>query len=266
MFGRTNRKDSIPAASYRQARDVVFLELRDTVFCTVCELISYNNSPRCLSCGSLAVLSLSRVLGGSLRGEECARVVNSADTGEVLPAKIAPQPETLAWPPQFGPEYAVAMQAHAMVKSDQPVSVLDFGIERACALTDAIGGAVAMQEGSRMVCRARAGAVAPDLGTEVPDEGITAMCARTGQIWRCDDSEREPWVNRDSCRRLGIRSIVVAPVLAMRRVLGILEVFSPKPAAFDDRHAATVQLMASAIAVASLRDANCRTDAVPLSE
>ena len=76
MFGRTNRKDPLSPASYRHARDVVFLELRDTVFCTVCELISYNNSPRCLSCGSLAVLSLSRVLGGSLRGEECAREQN----------------------------------------------------------------------------------------------------------------------------------------------------------------------------------------------
>src|SRR3954468_4931848 len=142
MFGRTNRQSSISASSYRHAKDVVFLGRRDTVFCTVCELISYNNSPRCHSCGSMAVLSLSRVLGGSLRHEDCARVVNSVDTGEVLPARKAPQPETLAWPPQFGPEYAVAMQAHAMVKSDQPVSVLNFGIERPCALTDAIGGAV----------------------------------------------------------------------------------------------------------------------------
>jgi GAF domain-containing protein len=260
MFGRALRNTQIPQSSYRHARDVVFLEMRNTVFCTSCELIFYNNASRCLACGSQAVLSLSRVLGGSMHGEECAHVVVPASVGEILPAhkeEARKPPATVSFPPQLGPEYAVAMQAQGaqagIVKAEKPVSVLQFGVERACALTNASGGAVAMKEGNRMVCRANSGAPAPCLGATVPQEGITAMCARTGQMWRCNDSESEPWVNRDSCRSLGIRSIVVAPVLAMRRVLGILEVFSPKPAAFDDRHAATVQLMASAIAVASLR-------------
>src|SRR5689334_25118495 len=86
MFGRTTQKDPIPVASYRKARDVVFLELRDTVFCTECELISYNNSSRCLACSSTAVLSLARVLGGSLHGEQRAKVVTKpAETIETTP-------------------------------------------------------------------------------------------------------------------------------------------------------------------------------------
>jgi putative methionine-R-sulfoxide reductase with GAF domain len=113
-----------------------------------------------------------------------------------------------------------------------------------------------------MVCRATTG-IAPDIGASVPDDGLTALCARTGQLWRCNDTENEPWVNRDSCRKMGVRSIVVAPVLALRKVIGILEVFSPSTAAFDDDKAATVQLMASAIALASMRNSNHALESAP---
>lgn len=254
MFGRTNPKDVIPASSYRKAKDVVFLELQHTVFCTVCELISYNNSSRCLACGSQSVLSLARVLGGSLHGEECARLVKEpVQTIEAAkkPFLLPSPPESL---PEFGPAYALAMQ-----DAGSAVSMLQFGVDRTSALTNASGAAVALRAGPRMVCRATTG-IAPDLGAEVPEEGLTALCARTGQLWRCHDTEHEPWVNRESCRRLGIRSIVVAPVLALRRVIGILEVFSPSTHAFNDDRAATVQLMASAIALASVRNSSLARD------
>ncbi len=261
MFGRTNHKDSIPAASYRKARDVVFLELRHTVFCTECELISYNNSSKCLACGSLSVLSLARVLGGSLQGEPRARVVKSAsETIDAAPKPFLVPPTHPECPPHFEPAYALAMQ-HA----GSAVSMLQFGVDRTCALTKASGGAVAMKEGVRMVCRASTG-IAPDLGAEVPQDGLTALGARTGQLWRCNDTESEPWVNRESCRQLGIRSIVVAPVLALRKVIGILEVFSPSKSAFSDDQAATVQLMASAIALASLRNAGRLPEGTTVSE
>ena len=51
------------------ATDVNFLSLQSAIFCVQCELLSENNTPQCLACGSGAVLSLSRVLGGSLRGQ-----------------------------------------------------------------------------------------------------------------------------------------------------------------------------------------------------
>lgn len=259
MFGRTIQRDPISVASYRKARDVVFLELRHTVFCTECELISYNNSSRCLSCGSLSVLSLARVLGGSLRGEQCARLV----TGEERTFDVVPKPVPVAdhaWSPQFEPAYAAARQHGAT----SAVSILQFGVDRACALTQASGAAVAMKKkGERMFCRARAGVVAPDLDVEVPQEGLTALCARTGQLWRCDDTEREPWVNRDACRRIGVRSMVIAPILALQKVIGILEVFSKTPAAFSDEQAATVQLMASAIALATVQNASRHRELLP---
>lgn len=256
MFGRTSQKVSITAESYRKARDVVFLELRHTVFCTECELISYNNSSRCLACGSLAVLSLARVLGGSLHGEERARMVSREEQTIEAPRTLATRPSALVpWSPRYEPAYAVALQAGARPGETTATSVLQFGVDRARALTGAAGAALAMHEGSRLVCRARSGSMAPDLGVEVGRNSVTAVCARSGQLWRSHDTERDPWVNRESCRALGIRSLVVAPVIAVRNVIGILEAFSPEPQAFDDEQTATVQLMASAIALGSVRRA-----------
>src|ERR1700687_4585558 len=60
------------------AADVNFVSLQAAVFCVQCELLSENNTPQCLACGSGAVLSLSRVLGGSLRGQQTAHLIADA--------------------------------------------------------------------------------------------------------------------------------------------------------------------------------------------
>src|SRR5882762_2470376 len=61
------------------ATDVNFVSLQSAVFCVQCELLSENNTPQCLACGSGAVLSLSRALGGSLRGQQTAHLIADAE-------------------------------------------------------------------------------------------------------------------------------------------------------------------------------------------
>src|SRR5690348_5219725 len=56
--------------------DVTFFELRNTVFCVQCELMSYNSGSNCLACGSAALLTLARILGGSLRNQERTRLID----------------------------------------------------------------------------------------------------------------------------------------------------------------------------------------------
>src|SRR6266550_8954703 len=65
-------------------QDINFLALQSAVFCVQCELISENNTPACLACGSQAVLSLSRVLGGSLRGQQTANVIADAELNRLV--------------------------------------------------------------------------------------------------------------------------------------------------------------------------------------
>ena len=66
------------------ALDASFLSLQAAVFCAECELISENNTPRCLACGSQALLSLSRVLGGSLKGQQTAHLIADAELDRLV--------------------------------------------------------------------------------------------------------------------------------------------------------------------------------------
>ncbi len=63
---------------------VHFLSLQTAIFCVQCELISANSTPCCLACGSKAVLGLSRVLGGSLRAQPSARVIEDAELNRLV--------------------------------------------------------------------------------------------------------------------------------------------------------------------------------------
>ena len=76
------------------AKDVNFLSLTTATFCVQCELISSNNTPRCLACGSRAVLSLSRILGGSMRGQQTAHLIADAELDRLVNSLLrsVPQP------------------------------------------------------------------------------------------------------------------------------------------------------------------------------
>jgi protein TonB len=57
----------------------------------------------------------------------------------------------------------------------------------------------------------------------------------------CDDSLADPRVNAMACRDLGIRSIVVLPVLSGGELWGVLEVFSSVPHAFNESDLQSLQ-------------------------
>ncbi|PYV47240.1 MAG: hypothetical protein DMG92_16680 [Acidobacteria bacterium] len=58
---------------------------------------------------------------------------------------------------------------------------------------------------------------------------------------RCDDAEFDPRVDARACRLLDVRSIIAAPVLYERDIVGLLEVFSTQPCAFDEGDVAVVK-------------------------
>ena len=92
------------------AKDAHFLSLQSAVFCAECELISENTTPYCLACGSKAMLGLSRILGGSLRGKETAHVIQDAELDRLVRdlLRTVPEPVTHA---EKKPAASVAMHA-----------------------------------------------------------------------------------------------------------------------------------------------------------
>jgi putative methionine-R-sulfoxide reductase with GAF domain len=123
--------------------------------------------------------------------------------------------------------------------------------QRAQTFTRATGAAIALTEGSSMVCRASAGHDAPGLGVRFSvGSGFSGECVRTGQLLRCEDSETDPVVDRESCRQLAIRSMIAVPIRWGDAVIGILEVFSPEPYAFSTNDPLALKRLAEIISTA----------------
>jgi GAF domain-containing protein len=254
------------------ATDVNFVSLQSAVFCVQCELLSENNTPQCLACGSGAVLSLSRVLGGSLRRQQTAHLIADAELDRLVRsllytvpqiAEVACQDEqeggerSLGFDAEaiFAPRHRMRPRHHHYGSASLPHALLNAGeidlepgisiiAEKAQTLTGATGAAIALRRGNEIVCRARTGRTAPDIGVRLQtDSGLSAECVRTGEVLLCNDAESNPRVDWASCRRMGVRSILVAPLRHFRRTLGVFEVLSSTPRAFDNNDVATMQFL-----------------------
>ena len=137
--------------------------------------------------------------------------------------------------------------------------------QRAQAFTNASGAAIALSEGSadEIVCRARSGSSAPDVGVTLRVEGsFTGLCIQSGKELRCDDAETDTRVDTGAIRALGIRSMVVTPVRDDNKVVGVLAVFAPTPHAFTITHVAVLKTMADQIAVLLLKERRAKDEAL----
>jgi putative methionine-R-sulfoxide reductase with GAF domain len=270
MFGKTLYGDTF--------RDVNFVPLQTATFCVQCELISTNSKTYCLACGSNTLLSLARVLGGSMRNQQTAHLITDMELNNLVRdlLRTVPDPEVVSMADHsrmpslaLRTQLRVANAAHPVsgfraVSPTEEVQIhpaeLDLEpaisaiTERAQHLTGATGAAIALQAGDEIVCRARAGRTAPDLGVRLQtDSGISAEAVRSGEIMLCHDAERNPRVDLASCRRLGVRSILVSPLRHYRSTLGVFEVMSSSPGAFDESDVATMQLLSSMMVAAISR-------------
>jgi GAF domain-containing protein len=125
---------------------------------------------------------------------------------------------------------------------------------RAQAFTRSAAAAIGLSEGTDMICRATAGPNAPAVGVRLRvGSGFSGECVRSGILLRCDDSEIDPRVDRESCRALGIRSMIAAPIRSQGEVVGLVEVFSPRPYIFQPDHELALQRLTEVVSVAVLR-------------
>jgi TonB family protein len=140
-------------------------------------------------------------------------------------------------------ELAAKFAAHAGGRMSPELStglaldvVLNEIVEQACAATSATGAAIILERDGEMVCRASSGVNAPELGARLgSDPGLTAECIKTRQVQRCDDAQSDPRADIEASRSLGVRSVMIFPLLQNDVLAGILEVFSSQPAAFGER-------------------------------
>src|SRR5438270_6819687 len=123
--------------------------------------------------------------------------------------------------------------------------VLNEVVEQAGLTTGATGAAIVLQRDGEMVCRASSGATAPDLGARLDTSaGLTAECVRTRSTQRCDDALLDARADLEASARLGIRSVMVMPLLQQGALVGLFELFSTRPNAFGEQEEGTVEALA----------------------
>ena len=138
--------------------------------------------------------------------------------------------------------------------------------QRAQAFTNASGTAIALSEGSadEIICRARSGSAAPDVGAALRVNGtFTGLCIQSGKELRCDDAETDTRVDTAAIRSLGIRSMVVTPIREDNRVVGVLACFAPTAHAFTITHVAVLKTMADQISVLLLKERRGKDEGSP---
>ncbi len=179
-----------------------------------------------------------------------------AESSLVSPSLVSPEDDALA----------ARLRAEAKLSAQ-----LSAAVERVRYITSASGVALALCERvvapenpvenppesleDAMVCHASSGPAAPEVGARMYiRSGLTAESIRTRQTLRCDRASTDPRVNQESCKALGIESVMVLPLILARNVVGMFELFGSKASAFAERDATTLRASTPNVEIA-LRDA-----------
>ena len=126
--------------------------------------------------------------------------------------------------------------------------VLNEVVEQACLATGATGAAIVLERNGEMVCRASSGSTAPELGARLDSaSGISGECIRTRHTQRSDDVLADPRVDAEASARLGVRSVMVMPLLRETELVGVFELFSSLPGAFGERDERTLEALSGRI-------------------
>jgi GAF domain-containing protein len=170
-------------------------------------------------------------------------------TGELRAISLEPETHAPDKKDQAAASTTVQYEFNSL-GSDLSAALRQIG-ERARSLTRGAGSAIALTHKGSMICRASIGTNAPALGTRLDiNSGLSGECVRSGKTLRCDDAETDPRVDVESCLRLGIRSVLAAPIQYDREVVGLMEVFSTQTFAFDEGDVAVLERLAQTVLLA----------------
>lgn len=118
-------------------------------------------------------------------------------------------------------------------------AVIDYVVRRLPDLTGAGASIIEMIDGGERVIRAGSGYMERSLGMRFsmhPGLSIGWLAIESGQTLIVDDTETDLRVDREICRNLGIRSLVITPLQFNKTRVGILSISSAQPSAFGERH------------------------------
>lgn len=126
--------------------------------------------------------------------------------------------------------------------------VMDTAVQGVLGLVNAEGAVIELADDTSMIYRAVAGTANRSLGLRIPrigslsgrtmDEGVPAIC---------QDSEVDPRVDREACRLVGLRSMILIPLLHGSKPVGVLKAYSARPHRFSDSDVEVLTLISEMV-------------------
>ena len=150
----------------------------------------------------------------------------------------------------------VAAQQEILTAVTDPAAVMNAAVRQTREITEGDGAVIEMTDGDEIVYRAASGSASNRVGLRLAiNNSLSGLAVRQRTVLRCDDADADPRVDGAACRALGIRSMIIAPLLSDDEAIGALKTFSGRPKEFDDLDAYTVQILAG-MTSAALMHAN----------
>ena len=120
--------------------------------------------------------------------------------------------------------------------------------EEALALTGADAAVVELPDGQDLVYRAVAGTAQSFAGLRVALDGsASGYCLEHLESLVVSDTETDTHVDREACRQVGARSLVLVPLLHAGRAAGVLKVYSAEAGAVGADEARVLGLLGNVI-------------------
>ena len=133
-------------------------------------------------------------------------------------------------------------------------AVMQIVADQACQATGAPGAVIELAEGDDMVYTVTSGSLDGTEGVRLARGGsLSGEAVGTGKVLISSDTETDERVDREACRRVGARSMIVVPLIAGDRVQGVLKVISGQPHAFGEDNVNLLEHLAHFIARALQR-------------
>jgi PAS domain S-box-containing protein len=139
----------------------------------------------------------------------------------------------------------VATQQEVLAAITDLEKVMSLVVERTPDATSGSGAVIELVEGDELVYRAASGAARGHIGMRLPLAGSLSGVAVTERtLVRCDDADLDPRVDGAACRAIGIRSMLIAPLVEGDEAVGGLKTFSSRAKQFGDLDEYVLQLLA----------------------
>ena len=139
----------------------------------------------------------------------------------------------------------VATQQEVLAAINDIDRVMELVADRVPEVTSGTGAVIEILEGDELVYRAASGAAKPHAGLRLSvGASLSGLALREKKLVRCDNAESDLRVDAAACKRMGIVSMIIAPLLEGSTAVGALKTYSPQVRAFSDLDAYALELLA----------------------